>query len=106
MTETDPGVLDLLQVEDSAVDAELIRDAAQSAGYHVVWRRVEDEVTFRAALDERLPDMILSDWTMPHFSGRGALAIAHERCPEVPFIYVTGTMAESAAIESRQGAPA
>ena len=101
----DPGSLDLLHVEDSVVDAELIRDAVQQAGYQTSWRRVEDEATYRAALDERLPDAILSDWTLPHFSGRAALTIARERCREVPFLYVTGTMAESCAIEAlRQGA--
>jgi PAS domain S-box-containing protein len=101
----DPISVDLLLVEDSAVDAELICDAVQQAGFRFRWRRVEDEAVFRAALDERLPDVILSDWTLPRFSGRAALVLARQCCPEVPFLYVTGTMAESCAIEAlRQGA--
>jgi diguanylate cyclase (GGDEF)-like protein/PAS domain S-box-containing protein len=99
------GTLDLIVVEDSAVDAELEVDALRKAGLTVEVRRVEDEPAFRAALDERLPDAILSDWTLPLFSGRRALEIAHERCPDVPFIFVSGTISESAAIEAlRQGA--
>jgi len=97
--------IDLIVVEDSAVDAELVVDALREAGLAVAARRVEDEATFRAALDERLPDTILADWTLPHFSGRGALEIARERCPEVPFIFVSGTISEASAIEVlRQGA--
>jgi PAS domain S-box-containing protein len=105
MADPDLGSLDLLHVEDSVTDAELVCDAVHQAGYRSRWRRVEDEAMFRAALDERLPDVILSDWTLPRFSGRAALTIARERCPEVPFLYVTGTMAESCAIDAlRQGA--
>lgn len=63
-------------------------------------RRVEDEPALLAALNERLPDAILSDWSLPHFSGRGALKIVHERCPDVPFIFVSGTISETAAIEA------
>ncbi len=105
VAEAAPDSLTLLLVEDSAADAELITDALQQAGYHANWRRVEDEASYRAALDQSLPDAILSDWTLPGFSGRAALEIARERCPEVPFLYVTGTTEESCAIEAlRQGA--
>lgn len=105
MTEFDPSSLGLLLVEDSTVDAELVCDALQQAGYRIDCRRVEDEDAFRAALGDYLPDAILSDWTLPRFSGRTALVISRERCPEVPFLFVTGTMDESFAIEAlRQGA--
>ncbi len=100
-----PAPFDLVMVEDSTIDAELIADALREAGLTAEMRRVEDEPAFRAALAERLPDAILSDWTLPHFSGRGALKIAHECCPDVPFVFVSGTISETAAIEAlRQGA--
>jgi two-component system sensor histidine kinase/response regulator len=68
-------------------------------------RRAVDEPAFRAALAQRLPDAILADWTLPDFSGRRTLEIARERCPEVPFIFVSGTISETSAIEGlRQGA--
>ncbi|MFZ2267472.1 MAG: response regulator [Azonexus sp.] len=97
--------LDLIMVEDSVVDVELIVDALREGGLLAKVRRVEDEAAFRAALDERLPDAILSDWTLPRFSGRGALEIAHRLCPEVPYIFVSGSISEAVAIEAlRHGA--
>lgn len=75
------------------------------AGLVIAVRRVEDAQALRAALDQRLPDAILADWTLPHYCGQRALAFAHERCPEVPFIFVSGTIPEAAAFEAlRQGA--
>ncbi len=97
--------MDLIMVEDSAVDAELITDALKEAGLIVTVRRVEDEQGFSAALKKRLPDAILSDWTLPDFSGRSALAIAAGYCPDIPFIFVSGTISETSALEVlREGA--
>ncbi|WP_295442359.1 ATP-binding protein [uncultured Thiodictyon sp.] len=97
--------IDLILVEDSATDAELIADALAELGLAIVIRRVEDAPGLTAALNERLPDAILADWTLPLYSGQSALALAHARCPEVPFIFVSGTIPESAAFEAlRQGA--
>jgi len=97
--------LDLIMVEDSAIDAELVVDALNRSGLMVAVRRVDDEPSFGAALEQRLPDAILADWTLPRFSGRRALAIAQERCRDVPLIFVSGTIAEVTAIDAmRQGA--
>jgi PAS domain S-box-containing protein len=97
--------IDLIMVEDSAVDAELIADSLKGAGLAATVRLVEDEPAFRAALEKRLPDAILSDWSLPNYSGRRALATAHERCPDIPFIFVSGTISESTAFEAlREGA--
>jgi CheY-like chemotaxis protein len=97
--------LDLIVIEDSAVDLELEVDALREAGFAVEVRQVEGEAAFHAALDRKLPAAILSDWTLPDFSGRRALEIARERCPDVPFIFVSGTISETAALDAlRQGA--
>ncbi|MGD0844051.1 MAG: response regulator [Geobacteraceae bacterium] len=99
------GPLNIIVVEDSAVDAELVVDALGEDGLTVNLRRVDEEAAFHAALDERLPDAILSDWTLPHFSGQRALEIVRERFPDVPFIFVSGTISESSAFEAmRKGA--
>jgi two-component system sensor histidine kinase/response regulator len=104
VTET-RALIDLIMAEDSAIDVELVTDALRESGLAANVRRVEDEPAFRTALEERVPDAILSDWTLPHFSGRRALEITREHCPEVPFIFVSGTISESSAIEAlRQGA--
>jgi PAS domain S-box-containing protein len=99
------GPLNIIIVEDSAIDAELVTDALREAGLAVNVRRVDEEAALRAALDERLPDAILSDWTLPRFSGRRTLEIVRERCPDVPLIFVSGTISEDSACEGlRQGA--
>ena len=99
------GAINLIVVEDSATDVELEVDALREAGLTVDVRPVDTEIALRAALDERLPDAILADWTLPDFSGRMALDIARERCPEVPFIFVSGTISDAAAFEGmRRGA--
>ena len=92
--------IDLIMVEDTAVDIELIADALREAGLELEVRRVDEEPSYCAALDERLPDAILADWTLPNFSGRRALEIARERCPEIPFIFVSGTISETFAIDA------
>ena len=98
-------VLDLVVVEDSDNDVELLVAALRDAGLTARTRRVEDEAAYRAALAERLPDAILSDWTLPRFSGGEVLAIARDLCPEVPLIIVSGTISESYAFQAmRQGA--
>jgi diguanylate cyclase (GGDEF)-like protein len=108
VTDKDHGpsrALDLISIEDSDEDAELIADALDGLGLTPILRRVETEQALFAALNERLPDAILSDWALPHFSGRRAVEIAHDLCPEVPFIFVSGTFSEASAIDAlRQGA--
>ena len=94
------GPLNIIIVEDSAVDAELVADALREAGLTVDMRRVDEEAALRAALDERLPDAILADWTLPRFSGRRALEIVRERWPDVPLIFVSGTISEDSACDS------
>jgi len=99
------SALDLLIVEDSAVDLELIGDALGDGGLELLIRNVESESDFRDALAQRLPDVILADWTLPEFSGARALEIARELVPQVPFLFVSGTISEAAALSAlRQGA--
>ena len=94
------AILRILNLEDSAQDAEL-NEAMLSArwpGCHFV--RVETRGEFLEALEESELDLILSDYTMPGFNGRDALAMAREKRPEVPFLFVSGTIGEDAAVEA------
>ena len=51
------------------------------------------------------PDVILSDFSLPGFSGENALKIAQEQCPHIPFIFLSGVLGDDAAVELiRQGA--
>jgi diguanylate cyclase (GGDEF)-like protein len=92
--------LHLLLVEDSVSDAELALWRLKQAGYTCTFVRVITEADMRAALQARLPDIILSDFSLPEFDGMSALAIARTEAPDVPFIFLSGTIGEERAIEA------
>jgi diguanylate cyclase len=95
----------VLFVEDEATEAALAAQQLKAHGIGYVGQRVDTEEALRAALKEFKPAIILSDYTLPGFSGMSALAIAREFSPEVPFIFVSGTIGEERAIEAlRHGA--
>jgi diguanylate cyclase (GGDEF)-like protein/PAS domain S-box-containing protein len=92
--------LRILMVEDVPADAELILNQLQRAGIGSSARRVDAETDFRRELAEFRPDVVLVDFTMPKFDGMTALAIARECAPDVPFIFVSGTIGEEHAIRA------
>ena len=97
--------MNVLFVEDSPDDVELALRSLKADGITPHWRRVERESDMRQALDGLKPDAILSDFSMPGFDGLQALRIARELTPEVPFIFLSGTIGEERAIEAiRAGA--
>src|SRR5581483_1827405 len=63
-------------------------------------QRVGDRASFQAALGGEPFDVIISDYHLPSFTGLEALNIAKEQCPHTPFILVSGTIGEEAAIKS------
>jgi len=97
--------LQMVVVEDSVIDAELVARHLAKAGLDVVMHRVQTESEFVSALQESRPDVILSDFSLPQFSGLRALDVAIAHAPETPFIYVSGTIGEERAIDAlRRGA--
>jgi PAS domain S-box-containing protein len=92
--------LRILHLEDNRNDAELIQAAVESEGTHARVTRVETEGEFVASLDQGGFDIILADYTLPSFDGVSALRIALGKCPDVPFIFVSGTLGEEVAIEA------
>jgi signal transduction histidine kinase len=92
--------LRLLVVEDSAADAELLIDSLNDDGLDFECRVVDDAAGFRDALKNFKPQMIVSDMSMPGFSGYDALDILRTQAIEIPFIFVSGTMGEETAIEA------
>lgn len=93
--------LRILNLEDNERDAELNEVMLTARWPRCELVRVDTRQDFIAALEkEGNLDLILSDYTMPGFDGREALALAHERRPEVPFLFVSGTIGEDAAIEA------
>src|SRR6185437_2936549 len=99
------SALQLVVVEDSPTDAELLARNLNKAGLDVVIHRVDTEPDFVAALSSVQPDLILSDFSLPQFNGLRALEVAVEHAPETPFIFVSGTIGEERAIDAlRRGA--
>ncbi|MBB3227597.1 signal transduction histidine kinase [Luteibacter sp. Sphag1AF] len=95
----------ILQVEDSPLDAELVLSELDQDGLEYEVQLVEDEAAFTQALIEFQPDIVLSDLSMPVFSGQRALEVLRERSTEIPFIFISATLGEEAAIEAlRNGA--
>ncbi|PTX99589.1 histidine kinase [Verrucomicrobia bacterium LW23] len=96
--------LQVLLLEDQPADAALILKELRRAGYDPVWERVDSEEAYAAMLD-RSWDVILSDFYMPQFNGLRALEIMHARNQEIPFIIISGTIGEDAAVSAiRHGA--
>jgi diguanylate cyclase (GGDEF)-like protein len=97
--------LQLVMVEDTDADAELVVRNLAKGGVDAVIHRVETEPDFVQALQWMAPDIILSDFSLPQFDGLRALDIAVAHCPETPFIFVSGTIGEERAIDAlRRGA--
>jgi signal transduction histidine kinase len=90
--------IQILIVEDSADDAQIITWELTRGGVDFACRRVDTKEQFIDALTQQPPDLILSDHGLPAFDGFSALAIARERVPDVPFIFVTGSLGEETAI--------
>ena len=94
-----PTPLNLLIIEDSADDAELLLRELRRAGFDPKWQRVETEPEFRAGL-KQAPDVILSDYSLPQFDGLRAAQITQEDEQDIPFILISGTVGEDAAVEA------
>ena len=82
------------------MDAELVQASLESEGVVCDLTRADTQASFLTFLELGGFDLILADYTLPLFDGISALKIAKEVCPEVPFIFVSGTMGEELAIEA------
>ncbi|MGC4050926.1 MAG: sigma 54-interacting transcriptional regulator [Paludibaculum sp.] len=92
--------LRILHLEDDLTDAELVRGYLESGGVDCEVIRVETETEFTASLEYGGYDLILADYTLPSFDGLSALRIARRIRPQIPFLFVSGTLDEEVAIEA------
>ena len=70
------------------------------AGYEIVSERVETPEAMRAALETEEWDVILCDYTMPHFNALSALSLLQETGLDIPFIVISGTVGEDVAVKA------
>ncbi len=92
--------LRILSLEDDPHDTDLIREVLESEDVACEITRVDTEPRFLGALEACTIDLILADYTLPAFDGISALKLALQVCPDVPFIFVSGTLGEEVAIEA------
>src|SRR5260370_9260142 len=91
--------LRVLLVEDSEADEALILRELKHGGYDPTLERVKDGKAFKAALEAQPWDIVISDHSLPGFSGLAALAELRATGKDIPFILVSGTIGERLAVE-------
>jgi two-component system cell cycle sensor histidine kinase/response regulator CckA len=90
--------LRVLIVEDSDNDCELLVHELERGGYDLTHERVQTAEAMKAALRGAQWDVVLSDYSLPTFSGPEALAVLQATGSDVPFILVSGTIGEETAV--------
>lgn len=91
--------LHILILEDNSADADIEKFELQEAGFIFTSRVVANENEYIQELQNFSPDLILSDYDLPQYNGSRAQIEAKSRCPDIPFILVTGAVSEDLAIE-------
>ena len=82
------------------LDATLVEHTLKDGGFDFVFKRVDNEAEFLEELSGFGPSVILSDHGLPTFDGFSALSLAQQQAPEVPFIFVTGSLGEEMTINA------
>jgi two-component system cell cycle sensor histidine kinase/response regulator CckA len=92
--------LHLLLIEDSEDDARLLLRTLTRGGYDVQYERVETAAALQLALDQGSWQVIISDYSLPMFDAPSALALVRAHNLDIPFLIVSGTITEDAAVTS------
>lgn len=87
-------------VEDEVHDATLVEHTLKEGGFAFAFKRVDNESEFVHQLEQFRPSVILSDHGLPSFDGFSALSLAQKKAPDVPFIFVTGSLGEEMTIKA------
>jgi signal transduction histidine kinase len=94
--------LRILHLEEKTADVELAKAVLEADGISAVFTHVAREAEFVAALEGERFDLILADYVLPGLDGLAALALALQKAPDTPVIFVSGVFDEDSAIESLQ----
>ncbi|HVM50588.1 MAG TPA: PAS domain S-box protein [Candidatus Acidoferrum sp.] len=92
--------LRILHLEDDPDYCDLVRSLLESEGFQVEAALAGTRAEFEAALAPGKFDIILADYLLPTYNGLEALCLAREKCPDTPFLLVSGNLGEQSAIES------
>jgi len=92
--------LRVLIIEDSEDDALLCLDELRGGGYDLTFERVETAEAMKGALERQTWDVVIADYSLPHFSALEALNLLKETDLDLPFIVISGTIGEDTAVEA------
>jgi PAS domain S-box-containing protein len=90
--------LHVLLVEDSESDAALVVQELQRCGFKLDFVRVDTETAMTAALADPLWQVVITDYSMPRFSGLSAIALVKKSGLDLPVIVVSGAIGEETAV--------
>jgi signal transduction histidine kinase len=90
----------ILHLEDNPVDAMVIQSHLAASDLNFEILQLETEVDYLSAIENETFALILADYTLPPFDGLTALRIAREKCPDTPFIILSGTIGDDLAVET------
>ena len=93
-------LIQILHIEDNKNDARLVATLLKDGGVACDLSVVDTREAYLAALEGGAFDLIISDYSIPSYNGKSALQAATEKCPSTPFIFVSGTIGEEAAVDS------
>jgi two-component system, NarL family, sensor histidine kinase UhpB len=96
------NILKILHLEDVSFDVEMVERELKKGNIIFEKLVVDNKVDFENALDNFLPDIILSDHSLPSFDSSGALELVKQKAPNTPFILVTATVSEEFAVNVLQ----
>jgi len=91
--------LRVLHVEDDKVDAELATEALRKGGFAASVVLVQTEADFALQLRSCPPDIVIADYSLPHWNGMEVLEVLRRESPEIPLILVSGSLRDVAAVE-------
>ncbi len=92
--------INVLMLEDSALDAELIRRELLNSGMEFCFRLVESKEKFISQISDLIPDLIFLDYNLPSFNGPEGIKLSLELCPDTPVIVISGVIGEDYAVET------
>jgi PAS domain S-box-containing protein len=94
------NTIKILHLDDNPKDSLLVQSLLKSPDTRFEYYFVDNEENFISILQNQKIDLILSDYYLPDYTGTEALLYAKENFPDIPFVFVSGTMGEDVAIES------
>ena len=94
------SLLRILHLEDDPDYSALVSSMLEAEGIKTDMILVNNRADFEAALALESFDLILADYSLTDYNGLQALRCAGQQCPDIPFLLISGTIGEQAAVES------